>query len=242
MLWRSQDPSPIIQTSMVLPPNYNPRYKLAAKIKDLREPFSSASHLGGALFAAIGAVYLIWCSSCTTVAICASLLYAVPLVCLLVISGLLHGLHASSELLHKLERLDHAAIYLFIAGTYTPVCIYALGDNIGFWLLLTEWTLAIIGIWLTLSRGPAHPYLQVAIFIVMGWGWVFAFPSLFKNLGSVPFNLLVIGGIFYSVGALLFAVNPPNVFRLRLSAHDCWHVLVLLGSAAHYAFILQIIR
>lgn len=207
----------------------------------LREPFSAGSHLVGAFAALIGAIYLVWCCDGTYATVISSVIYGLALVGLFLVSGLFHGLRCSDATLSKLERLDYAAIYFFIASTYTPACLFAIGGNLGSTLLLIEWILACIGIWLALSRGPAHRNIQVAIFLAMGWAFLFALPSLFRALAPQPFNLLILGGVFYSVGAVVFILDWPTMFRTRLSGHDFWHVLVLLGSAAHYAFVVQLV-
>lgn len=207
----------------------------------LREPFAAGSHLLGSLAAVFGAVYLIQCCDGSYFSVSIILIYSLALIALLLVSGLLHGLHCSKATHLSLERLDYAAIYLFIAATYTPVCFFVIGGKFGVELLAGEWLLALTGIWLALSRGPSSRNAQVCIYLAMGWGFVFALPSLSKALPALPFNLLILGGVFYSIGAIIFACNWPSLFRARISAHDFWHILVLLGSGAHYAFIVQIV-
>ena len=206
----------------------------------LREPFASGSHLLGALAGLFAVIYLVGSCDGSTEAVCAALIYGIALISVFLISGLFHGLHCSEAGITKLERLDYAAIYLFIAGTYTPVCLFVIGGSLGTWLLAGEWALAIIGVYLTLNRGPTHRNLQVVIFLIMGWAFTLALPSLDKALSPPLFNLLILGGLFYSVGAVIFACGLPQFFRNKLSAHDWWHVLVLLGSSAHYIMVLRI--
>lgn len=207
----------------------------------LREPFAAASHLFGALVGILGAAYLVWACDGTYLKVIASLIYGLALVTLFLVSGLFHGLNCSQASINKLERLDYAAIYLLIAGTYTPTCLSVLRGDLGLALLISEWSLALIGIWLALSRGPAHRIAQVVIFLVMGWAFVIVLPSLDRALSSLAFNLLILGGALYTIGAVIFAFNWPSLFRSRFSAHDCWHVIVLLASAAHYAFVVQVL-
>ncbi len=213
---------------------------LKAKFK-LREPFAAWSHLLGALAGAVGAVFLIRCSDGTCASVAPLLIYSFALVALFLASGLFHGLNCSQETIKKLEKFDYAAIYLLIAGTYTPVCLFVIKGNFGLSLLIGEWTLALIGIWLSLTRGPTHRNIQVAIFLAMGWAFVIMMPTLLRTLHPLAFNLLITGAIFYSVGAIIFALNPSKIFSKRFTAHDLWHVLVLLGSGAHFAFVMQII-
>lgn len=207
----------------------------------LREPLSSGSHLLGALAAIYGAFYLIRCCDGSSDSVITVLVYSLATVILFSISGLLHGLHCSDSTISTLERLDYAAIYLFIAGTYTPVCIYGIGGAFGSGLLIGIWSLAVLGIYLSLTRGASRSNLQIAIYLIMGWAFLLALPSLSKALSPLAFNLLMLGGILYSVGAVVFAINWPSIFRSRVSAHDLWHLMVLMGSASHYALVVQVI-
>lgn len=229
----------------------------------LREPFSAGSHLLGAFAGLVGLIYLLCCSNGSTASILAIIIYSFSLITLFLISGLFHGLHCSSEHICRLERLDYAAIYIFIAGTYTPVCLFVISGSLGLGILIAQWTLAFLGVWLAIKRGPSGRMLQVAIFLMMGWAFVFALPSLYSGLSALAFNLLILGGVFYTVGALIFLSEPSlkvtrklfkegvgeiEVIQSRIrflgekfSVHDLWHLLVLCGSASHYAFIVQVI-
>lgn len=209
-------------------------------IRQLREPFSAASHLSGALAGVFGAVYLLTECDQSIASVFTILIYSVALISLFLVSGLLHGLHGTSQTIERLERMDYAAIYIFIAGTYTPICLYVISGWFGLELLLVEWTLAGIGAWLVLAHGPRNRGVQVAIFLTMGWAFLVAIPSLSRSLAPLPFSLLILGGLFYSVGALIFIFDWPSLFRKRYSAHDFWHLLVLLGSAAHFVAIAQV--
>jgi hemolysin III len=80
----------------------------------------------------------------------------------------------------------------------------------------------------------------VGIYLAMGWAFLLALPSLSAALSPSAFAFLILGGAIYSVGAVIFALDWPSLFRTRVSAHDFWHVLVLLGSASHYALVLQL--
>ncbi len=214
--------------------------KPGAKFR-LREPFAAGSHLSGALASVFAACYLASCSSGQVLDLSIIAIYGLALVVLFLSSGLFHGLHVSENTINKLERLDYAAIYLLIAGTYTPLCFFVVKGELGWGLFASQWILAFIGMWLALTRGPGSRGLQVAIYLAMGWAFLLILPSLSAALTPRAFNLLILGGVFYSVGALIFMLNAPAFLKTRLSTHDCWHIFVLLGSAAHYGFVLQIV-
>jgi len=207
----------------------------------LREPFSAASHLSGALAGVFGAIYLLYVCDQSAGSIIIVLIYSLALITLFLVSGLFHGLHCSPVIVEKLERADYAAIYVFIAGTYTPICLFVIRGWMGIGLLAGEWILACVGAWLALTRGPTQRGVQVFIYLAMGWAFLLALPSLSRALQPMPFNLLILGGLFYSVGAVIFTLNRPSLFRERCSAHDFWHMLVLLGSSAHFAAIAQVV-
>jgi len=207
----------------------------------LREPISAGTHLLGAIAAFIGGIYLMCSCDGSWLAVSGILVYSLAMTALFLVSGLLHGLNCKEETLVKLERFDYAGIYLFIAGTYTPVFLRVMPGSFGQSLLISEWVLAFIGIWLSLAYGPTHRKLQVFIFLSMGWAFAIAIPSLFNALSAVSFNMLLLGGVFYSVGAVIFALDWPHLKPVRVSAHDVWHVLVLLGSGAHYAMVWHVV-
>ena len=207
---------------------------------NLREPFASGSHLSGALAAVAGAIYLLQACDGKSLTLVAIIIYGLALITVFSVSALLHGLQCSTDTLARLERLDYASIYFFIAGTYTPVCLFGIGGSFGTWLLAGEWTLAVLGIWLCLRHGPVNSGIQVLIYLLMGWAFVLAIPSLEKALTPISFNLLLLGGALYSIGALVFFLNWPSIFRTKLTGHDFWHVLAMAGSAAHYFFVVQV--
>ena len=207
----------------------------------LREPISAGTHLLGAVAALIGGIYLVCSCDGTWLSVIGTMVYSLAMTALFLVSGLLHGLNCSEKTLMRLERMDYAGIYLFIAGTYTPVMLRGLPSELGHGLLITEWVLALIGVWLSLVYGPAGKKFQVVLFLAMGWSFAFAMPSLFAGLSAIAFNMLLLGGAFYTVGALIYALDWPHIKLARVTAHDLWHVLVLLGSAAHYAMVFNLV-
>lgn len=214
---------------------------LASFYRSLREPFSAASHLSGAFAGLCGSVYLLSSYDQGVASPFPLVIYTAALVALFLVSGLLHGIHSSPATLARLERLDYAAIYLFIAGSYTPICLFVIQGPFGIGMLTFEWGLALVGAWLALTRGPAGRTLQVVIYLLMGWAFLLALPSLSASLTPLPFNLLVIGGVVYSLGAIIFALERPAVVLSRFSSHDVWHLFVLFGSSSHFIAIAHVV-
>ena len=128
----------------------------------------------------------------------------------------------------KLNIFDHAAIYALIAGSFTPFCLIALDSDLGWYLFIFVWIFALIGIILKLFFTGRFDKLSTAMYLLMGWQVVFFIKPLMKVLTNFGLNLLIIGGVFYTVGAMLYSIKkiPYN--------HAIFHLFVLLGSASHF--------
>lgn len=131
----------------------------------------------------------------------------------------------------RLQRLDHGAIFLFIAGSYTPFCLFALPDHLATSMLLLVWTLALAGSLFSLCGGTRFPTLSMLLMLGLGWMAVAIVPYLHHGLSGLAFLWLVGGGCSYTVGSLFFATH---FFRF---SHAVWHLFVMLGSACHYVSI-----
>lgn len=159
--------------------------------------------------------------------------FGVTLVLLYAASTGYHLLRPGSRAKEKFRLLDHAAIYLLIAGTYTPFTVGALRGPWGWGLLIAVWALAATGIVLKLKVGFRHEGLSTAVYLFMGWLVVIAIRPLIARIGLAGFGWLLAGGMSYSVGVIFFAWA-----RLRF-AHLLWHGFVLLGSACHVVAVLR---
>ena len=162
-------------------------------------------------------------------------IYALSLVTVWTISTLYHSLNVSNAVNRTLEQLDHAMIYFLIAGTYTPICLIVLLGGWGWSLFGVNWTLAITGIVLRLViRRPAK-WLRIVFFvfyIIMGWIIVIAWSPLIHRLPQAGVTWLVLGGVFYTVGAWVFNQRKLNV--PLFGPHEIWHLFVLAGSFCHF--------
>ena len=207
----------------------------------LREPFLSGSHLLGALCGLIGILYLtIYCCGDTSKILIVSV-YGLTLIGLLLTSGIFHGIHGSVERIQRLERLDYIFIYLFIAGTYTPLCLFTLEPVIGMRVLILEWTLALIGVYSTIRWGFSSKLIQIGVYLIMGWIFLFTLQDFFKSLNESQLMYLFIGAGFYSIGSLIFAFAPKHVLKSQICTHSIWHLFVLAGATSHYLVIYQIL-
>jgi hemolysin III len=157
----------------------------------------------------------------------AGAIYGATLVLLYGASTLYHAMPARSRAKPVLRALDHGAIYLLIAGTYTPFALGALRGGWGWTLLGTIWGLAIAGIGLKAGVGYRYPRLSTAVYLLMGWTAVVALRPLYLTLGPAGLGWLLAGGTSYSLGVFFFAND-----RLRYR-HFVWHLFVLVGSVCH---------
>ena len=131
----------------------------------------------------------------------------------------------------KLNIFDHAAIYVLIAGSYSPFCLVGLNSDLGWYMFIAVWVFALTGIILKLFFTGKFDKLSTAMYLLMGWQVMFFIKPLMESLSPSEFQYLVAGGIFYSVGAVLYSIKklPYN--------HAIFHVFVLLGSLSHFIAI-----
>ena len=200
-----------------------------------REPVSGLTHLFGAALALAGAAWLIAMTSDDLPKMLSVGVFGLTMVAVYLASAALHLYDGHPDTIARLTRLDHAAIYLYIAGAYT-VFGYNLMDGQLRWILLVLiWTLALIGavgkLWR--FRSGHQSTLQ---YVLMGWLALFAVPSVIKSGQKDVVALVAAGGIVYTLGALIFALEKPN-FSRHIGFHEIWHVFVMIGSALHFAAV-----
>lgn len=157
------------------------------------------------------------------------------------------GFQISPKFQNLLHSLDHFAIYLFIAGTYTPFVFNVIDPPWDSYLLIGVWTTAIFGIAYTIfqSRLPRlirHRYFRTAIYVLMGWVLIIRAPEMFSKTSPLSSFLLVAGGISYTLGAVVYALKKPNPIPGWFESHEIWHVAVMLGCGFHYFLILGFYR
>ncbi|ARV07236.1 hemolysin D [Polaribacter sp. SA4-10] len=128
----------------------------------------------------------------------------------------------------KLNIFDHAAIYVLIAGSYTPFCLVGLSSKLGWYMFIFVWVFALIGILLKLFFTGKFDKISTAMYLLMGWQVMFFAKPLAESLTPYSLNLLIAGGVFYTIGAILYSIKklPYN--------HATFHVFVLLGSISHF--------
>jgi hemolysin III len=198
------------------------------------ERFNSISHLVGAALALAGAVVLVVVASRGGDAyrIVSFSIYGTTLFLLYLMSTLYHGL-PQGRAKRVFQVLDHQAIYLLIAGSYTPFTLVSLNGGVGWWMFGAIWGLAVLGLVLDALPLRGARVLPLAIYFVMGWLIVLAINPLLAVLPRAGFIWLLTGGLLYSSGIVFYALDHRYPWM-----HGVWHLFVLAGSISHYVAIL----
>jgi hemolysin III len=209
--------------------------------KWIKEPFPGLSHFFGAALSILAMIVLLEASAGKPSRILAFLIYGSCMFILYMASGLTHSVYCSPETGKWLDRFDYMGIYLLIAGTYTPVCLIAMKGIWGWGILSAEWVMAAIGIAAVFFGGGMSNALRAALYVAMGWLAVVAAVPVLHQLTTPALLWMLGGGVLYSVGAVVFVRNRPNLWPGRFCAHDLWHCMVLGGSGCHFVLMLCII-
>jgi len=210
-------------------------------LRRMREPVNGLTHLGGAIAAAIGLVVLLIIGWDSVGKIVSLLIYGLSLIGLFASSATYHLADVRPKIQEILRKVDHSAIYLLIAGTYTPFCINAFT---GFWrwgLLSIIWSLAGIGILVKIFTINAPRWLSTGIYVLMGWLCIAAIGEMLVVLPTFALTWLVTGGIIYTLGALVYITKIMNFWPGKFGYHEVWHIFVLLGALAHFVAVVGVV-
>lgn len=167
-----------------------------------------------------------------------ALVYVISLVTLLSVSAIYHRKNWSDKLRAIWRRLDHSAIFLLIAGTYTPLS-FLLGSRLGWIFLGIVWAGALLGIVMSVAWVKAPKALVAVVCVLLGWAAVPLLPALKAALGTGAVVLLAAGGVAYSLGAAVYALRRPDPFPNVFGYHEIFHALVIAAAACHFAVVAQ---
>ena len=206
-----------------------------------REPASGFSHLAGALLsvAALASLLYVAISNRDTWQIVSFSIFGASMILLYSASATYHLVNASDKVVKILQKIDHSMIFVLIAGTYTPICLTLLRGRLGYGRLVLIWSCAAAGIVMKLFFFDIPRLLYTGIYLIMGWIAVFVIVPLYRAGGPLPLLWLLIGGLMYTAGGIIYAVKKPDIFPGWLGFHEIFHIFVILGSASHYVMILR---
>jgi len=168
------------------------------------------------------------------------IIYGASLVLLYSASALLHLIKASERVTRLLDRFDHAAIYILVAGSYTAVGYNLLTGGWRWGLLGAVWAAAVAGVVYKLFFFRQDSHWSTIMYVAMGWMAVIAAPEMARLLSPVALALLIGGGVIYTVGAIFYALDKPTI-RPIFGYHEVWHLFVMTASALHFALVLVFI-
>jgi len=209
--------------------------------KKIREPVNSLTHWGGAILAVIGLIALLLASWSRPAKLISIIIYGLTLICMFSASATYHMVRVKEKALEAFRKFDHAAIYLLIAGTYTPFCINAFS---GFWkwgLLSLVWSLAAIGIVVKMFIIRAPRWLNAGIYILIGWLSVAGAGQMLEVLPVWVLAWLLTGGVIYTLGAVVYITKIFNFIPGVFGFHEVWHIFVLLAAVAHFIAVLGVV-
>jgi hemolysin III len=207
-----------------------------------RDPVSGLMHLVAAVAAVVGSAGLLYLGRNDGAKEAALAVYGSSLVLMFSASAAYHSIRSGRRITRWLHRLDHASIYLLVAGTYTPICLHFFTGIWRWGLLGTVWCMGFIGIGLKLFAAKVPRWLTASISLLMGWLSLLAIPEVFRTMrvgtmGVGAIVWLVLGGLFFSVGAVVYITKRPNYFPRVFGFHEIWHIFVILGCLSHYIVI-----
>lgn len=211
--------------------------RISGWIKRKRDPVSGMTHLISAVLAAIGTVVLLYLGRGSLTKEISLLVYGISLVLMFSASATYHLATPGPERLLRLRKLDHSAIYLLIAGTYTPICLYFFS---GFWrwgLLGIIWGMALVGVGVKLFIINAPRWTTAGVYLVMGWMAVLAAGEMLRSMPGAALMWVVLGGLFFTLGAVVYITKRPNFYPEVFGFHEVWHIFVILGCLSHFIVV-----
>jgi hemolysin III len=168
----------------------------------------------------------------------AAAVYALSVAALFGTSALYHRITWASQAARRwMRRLDHSMIFFLIAGTYTPFALLVLDGDLATVILVVVWAGALAGVLMKLVWIDAPKALVAVTYILLGWVAVAAFPTMIERLGVTAATLVAVGGLLYTLGALVYAFQRPNPAPTVFGYHEVFHALVILAAALQYAVI-----
>jgi len=210
-------------------------------LSKIREPFNGLSHLGGAIAAFFGQMAVLIAGWPVAAKVASVLVYGTSLVLMFTASGTYHSARVKPEALAILRRLDHSAIFLLIAGTYTPFCLIAFTGFFRWGLLALIWAIAFGGILVKVFYVNAPRWLNTVMYVIMGWLCIMAAPQMRSVLPVSAIVWLIIGGVTYTIGAVVYATKIFNFVPNKFGFHEVWHIFVLLGALAHFVAVMMLL-
>lgn len=204
----------------------------------MKEPVNTLTHFVPFVAAIVGLVFLILMSKNDISKLITMTIYGLSMIALYGASSVYHWVRTTPQKELILKKVDHIAIYFLIAGSYTPVFYYGLEGAWRWAMLIAVWTLAIIGMALKLWFIHAPRYVSSAFYVSLGWIALVPFLQLIKHLQMGAIILMAVGGVVYTIGAIIYATKIFDFFPKRFGFHEIFHLFIAAGSIVHFIMIL----
>ncbi len=205
----------------------------------MQNPVRGFLHGAAALASVAGLVTLIVRAAPNRTALWSVIVFGMSLIALYTTSSLYHSVPWTQRWKARFQRLDHAMILVLVAGSWTPVAVLALTGTLRTVTLTVVWGAAAVGVVQKFAWPKVRVWFTIALAASMGWFVVVTLPQIARRLSLGAILLLFIGGLCYTVGMIAFATKRPRLFPRVFSYHEVFHVLVVAGSIAHFAMIMQ---
>ena len=205
--------------------------------KYVREPINGITHLIGAILSVAGLLALVIKTSIkdpSITSLTAVIIFGISLILLYSASSTYHLTIASDSRIKFLRKIDHSMIFILIAGSYAPFCLITLKGHAGFILFSILVFIALLGVSFKLIWFKCPRWVSTIIYIGMGWMAIFIIGPLCRVISSQGVFLLALGGIFYTIGGVIYGVKPKYLKFKHLGFHEIFHIFVLLGSLTHF--------
>ncbi|KMK77732.1 PAQR family membrane homeostasis protein TrhA [Alkalihalobacillus pseudalcaliphilus] len=203
----------------------------------IREPINGLTHLVGALLSFVALLAMVIKVSImdpSILNIFSVIVFGMSMILLYTASATYHMVIARDRVIAFLRRLDHSMIYVLIAGSYTPFCLMALNGTIGWLIFAIVTSLAVLGVCFKMIWFNSPRWLSTGLYIGMGWIIIFAFSPLADVLSTMGLFLLILGGVFYTIGGVIYALKPKQFEFKHFGFHEIFHIFIMLGTAAHF--------
>lgn len=210
----------------------------------IKDPGSAITHFIGMILAGLAAAPLLAlaASGGSRPAVLALAVFACSMILLYGASTTYHTFNISEKINKILRKIDHMMIFVLIAGSYTPICVIALKDSIGYPLLALVWGVAVAGMLIKAFWITCPKWFSSLIYIAMGWLCVLAMAPLVRSLPTAAFLWLVAGGVIYTIGGVIYALKLPffNARHQYFGSHEIFHLFVMGGSLCHYVVMFYV--
>lgn len=207
----------------------------------IREPGSAITHFIGVVLSVLATTPLLIKVAVNDnhTAFIAMAVFMCSMVALYSASTIYHSVTVRDRVLRVFRKLDHMMIFVLIAGSYTPICLIVLGGRSGYTLLAVVWGIALIGMTIKACWITCPKWFSSVIYIAMGWICLAVFGTLWNTLPHSAFLWLLVGGLIYTVGGVIYALKLPifNSKHQNFGSHEIFHLFVLGGSICHFIFM-----